>query len=245
MNQNFTDYFSKQSAKYAKFRPGYPQELFDFLTKQVVSKNLVWDCGTGSGQAAVSLANLFTKVIATDASAEQIKHARERPNIEYKVALADASGLKNASVDLITVANAVHWFDIPKFFGEAKRVLKPNGVIAIWCYNFCVVDSDLKAFMQLFYEKIKPFWAEPVKLAWNEYKDIEFPFREIKSPQFSLEKQISLDECLGYYSTWSSVQAYKENCDEDPILDLKQKLEPIWGAERLVRWPLYLRVGKI
>ena len=155
----FKDHFSSASGRYAAFRPDYPATLYDWLAGQCAEHDIAWDCATGSGQAAQGLAPHFRCVVATDASAEQIRHAATHPDIDYRVAPAEASGLVDHSVDLVTVAQAAHWFDLPRFYAEVARVLKPGGVIALWGYGRMVLPGELDAPFQRFYEEtVGSYW---------------------------------------------------------------------------------------
>jgi ubiquinone/menaquinone biosynthesis C-methylase UbiE len=139
----FKDHFSKQAVGYAKFRPRYPKVLFSYLRRIAPSRELAWDCGTGNGQAAVGLASVFDRVIATDASEKQISNAQPDERVEYRVAPAENSGIKSETLDLIMIAQALHWFDLDRFYAEARRVLKPNGVLAASAYKFFRITPEI------------------------------------------------------------------------------------------------------
>jgi SAM-dependent methyltransferase len=248
---NFKDYFSSVSQGYASFRPSYPPELFRWLASLPARRNFAWDCACGSGQAAIHLADHFDRVAATDASAAQIASApREAANIEWRAAPAEASGLPGGSVDLITVAQALHWFDRPKFFAEAKRVLHPGGAIAVWCYGINTVeDQAVNDWVQDFYSNVVgPYWPPERRIVEAGYRTREFPFQEITVPSFAMDVRWDLPRFLGYFRTWSAVTRYIAAKGVDPVRELERKLTPVWGPpeqERLVRWPLSGRAGRL
>ncbi|MBZ0184824.1 MAG: class I SAM-dependent methyltransferase [Candidatus Obscuribacterales bacterium] len=244
---DFTDQFSKQAERYSRFRPGYPDKLYDFLIELVENRQIAWDCATGNGQAAVKLAEHFDKVLATDASTRQIELAKPHEKIEYRVATAEESGFPEASIDLISVANAIHWFDLPGFFKEAKRVLKPGGIVAAWCYeNFEIEESVKHAFVSL-YDEIKDYWAPQLDHVRSHYKTIDMPFHSIEPPDLEMKSEWDLAQCLGYLSSWSAVQNYINEKNESPIELNYQKIESVWGTpsiRRSVAWKLHMKIGR-
>jgi len=245
----FKDHFSSASGRYAAYRPDYPAALFAWLADQCVERDTAWDCATGSGQAALGLAPHFSRVIATDASAEQIRHAEIHPAIAYRVAPAEASGLADRSVDLVTVAQAAHWFDLPRFYAEVTRVLKRGGVLALWGYGRMVLPDDLDAPFRRFYgETVGPYWPPERALIDDAYRSLDFPFAEIEAPAFFIEVEWSLHRLLDYLSTWSAVKRYQAAQGHDPLPTLRKELAPARGnpdtARRLQR-PLFLRVGRL
>ena len=256
----FKDHFSSASDRYAAFRPGYPAALFAWLAGLCprsgtsprsgtgAERDTAWDCATGSGQAALGLAPNFRRVVATDASAEQIRHAEPHPRIDYWVAPAEAGGLADHSVDLVTVAQAAHWFDLPRFYAEVSRVLKPGGVIALWGYGRMVLPEEMDAPFRRFYaETVGPYWPPERKLIDDAYRSLDFPFTKIESPDFHIELEWTLHRLLDYLSTWSAVKRYQKLIGHDPLPALMAELEPGWGdpeAARKLQWPLFLRVGR-
>ncbi len=245
---DFKDYFSDQAAEYASFRPRYPDALFDFLASRTARHAQAWDCATGSGQAALGLARHFDRVIATDASAEQIAHALPHPHIDYRIASAEQSGLEPASIDLVTVAQALHWFNIPAFFQEVRRVLVPGGILAVWCYPLFTIEPVIDRMVQTFYSKILgPYWPPERKMVEEGYLSIAFPFSELETPSFFIESSVTLSQLAGYLRTWSAVQRYMKEKGDDPVERLLAELSPLWGeaeAPRRLRSPLHLRVGR-
>lgn len=244
----FKDHFSDASANYAEFRPTYPNELFSWLASLCKEHESAWDCATGSGQAAFGLAKHFTKVIATDASSEQIKHASGPDNVHLAVAPAEASGLTDQSIDLVTVAQAAHWFDLTCFYPEAKRVLKPGGVLALWGYGRLKLPDGMGALFEHFYsDTIGPYWPPERKLIDDGYRSLDFPFSEIAAPEFFIEVDWNLPRLLAYLSTWSAVKRYAAQNGKSPIPELQDALCTMWKApdeKKYLRWPLFLRVGR-
>ena len=249
MNSTFHDHFSNVASRYADFRPHYPEALFDYLATLVSRSSLVWDCAAGNGQASVDLAERFHRVVATDASREQIASAKPHPKIEYRVAPAHQSGLPDESVGLITVAQALHWFDLERFYAEAKRVLQPEGVLAVWAYGINEVEGEtLNRLVQDFYSNIVgPYWPPERKLVEEGYRTIPFPFAEVAPPSFRMETGWTFDQLLGYFSTWSATNRFIKATGQNPLEPLSAALAGSWGDANLPRritWPLSLRLGR-
>ena len=245
----FKDYFSASAAEYATFRPRYPSALFDFVSSIPLRRGVAWDCATGSGQAAVPLADHFERVIATDASAEQIKHATPHPRVSYGVALADASGLAHRSIDLVTVAQALHWFPLDRFFGEVRRVVTPGGALAVWCYTRSVLDGELDEILVQYYSgTCRPYWPPERALVDEGYESIAMPIDEIPTPPMQIEVPLTLAEFAGYVRTWSATRKLAAATGRDPVIALENEMRPHWGTEaerRLVRWPIRVRAGRL
>ncbi|MEW5769976.1 MAG: class I SAM-dependent methyltransferase [Pseudomonadota bacterium] len=249
MSTSFADHFRSVSGHYAASRPGYPEALFDWLAAQCPAHELAWDCGCGSGQASAALARHFRQVVATDASAAQIAQASPHAGVEYRVAPAEASGLAAASVDLLVVAQALHWFDLARFHEEARRVLRLQGVIAVWSYGVIGLDDPaLDAPVRHFYrEVVGPYWPPERRHVENGYRDLPFPFDPIAAPAFAMRAEWPLDQLLGYLRSWSATARYIEARGEDPVEALAATLRPTWGdpaTPRGIAWPLALRVGR-
>ena len=241
---DFLDLFSDRAREYARYRPKYPAELFDWIAAQAPSRDAIWDCATGSGQAAVELAERFDRVIATDASADQLQHAAEHPRVEYRRATAEDSGLPDASVDAVTVATAVHWFDLPRFVDETKRVLKPGGLLAFWTYSWSETDPAVKAVAERYgSDVVGEYWSEKVKSAWGGYGEYHVDMPEIDVPSFEAGALWSADELLGYCCTWSASQSYARAHGTDPTSLVADDLRAAFGdRERIeIRWPLFIR----
>ena len=244
----FKDHFSRQSADYKAYRPAYPHQLFDYLASISPARQLAWDCATGSGQAAVLLARHFHRVIASDASAHQLKHSIASENIEYRVMSAEHSELESQSTDLITVAQALHWFDIDRFFQEALRVLKPGGILAVWCYNLLRINEDIDALVdQLYGEVLHDYWPAERSMVEAGYADVNFPLQRLQPPRFCMQAEWSIAQFLGYLRTWSACQAYYQAKKHDPVTLIEDALRLAWGdpqQSRQPNWPLSVIVGK-
>jgi SAM-dependent methyltransferase len=241
----FKDHFSRQAAEYAKFRPRYPKELFRWLGSVAPAKELAWDCATGNGQAAVELGAVFERVIGTDGSAKQIANAELHPGVEYRVGTAENSGLESHSVDLITVAQALHWFDLERFYSEVRRILKPQGVIAAWAYKLATVTEEIDAVVNHYYsEVVGPYWpAERVLV--EKFEELPFGFPLIETPAFQMVAEWKVDALLGYLRTWSATQRFMAAEKRDPLESVEEKLRGVWGAgDRPVAWPLTVRAGR-
>jgi ubiquinone/menaquinone biosynthesis C-methylase UbiE len=243
-----SDHFSPVAQQYATFRPSYPDELFDWLASVAPQRKLAWDCGAGSGQATVALAARFEHVLGTDISAAQLASAPTLANVEYLVTPAETTVLPDHSADLIAVAQALHWFDLPAFYAEVQRVLKPQGVIAAWGYNrFLIEHPELQRIIDNFYvDTIGPYWpAERVHVE-NEYRHLAFPFPRIHTPRFSLQREWSREHLLGYLRSWSAVARFQAANGTDPVDALEKEINPYWpdGKSYWIDWPLFLHVGR-
>lgn len=243
------DYFSERSALYAAARPGYPADLFDAVAALPARRRLALDCGTGSGQAALGLARRFDQVIATDGSAEQLRHATPAANVEYRCAPAESSGLPDRSVDLVTVAQALHWFDIATFFNEARRVLAPGGAIAVWGYGDpWLEDPALQSILHDFNRvTLEPYWRPERHLLLDGYRTTEFPFEEISMQQLTLEQRWTLRQLSALLGTWSATTRYTAHHQLDPVPTVEAALAREWGNPdhpRVIRWPLHVRAGR-
>lgn len=246
MTASFKDYFSGHAAAYAAARPDYPTELFAWLAAMAPARGCAWDCATGNGQAAQALAQHFERVVATDASTEQIANATVHSRVEYRVAPAEAPGLEPASVDLVTVAQAAHWFDRPRFYDAAAQALRRNGLIAVWSYGLFTIDPALDGVIDGFYDHlIGPYWPPERKLIDAHYATLDFPFAEITPPEFVMQQTWTLAQVLAYLRTWSAVQRYQHAKHHDPVDTIASEFTRLWGdaPHRDVHWPLYMRVG--
>ncbi|KAH9302949.1 hypothetical protein KI387_014532, partial [Taxus chinensis] len=226
--------YGSVSKEYARTRPGYPPHLFSFLSSLTPHHDLAWDVGTGNGQAAIQIAEYYKKVVATDTSEQQLQQAQPRPNITYAVTppvipdhLLNSIVGPDSSVDLITVATAVHWFDLPKFYPQVKRLLKkPNGVIAVWTYTKPSVDPAVDAVCERFYHRVLPFFQPPAKLAFEEYESLPFPFTEVQSIRMEIEEERTFDEYLGVFKTSSALAANQGLLSDE----LSKEFEAAWDA---------------
>lgn len=248
MRTSFADHFSGHASEYARYRPDYPKELFRYLAELSPSRRRAWDCATGNGQAAAGLARHFEEVFASDGSVRQIESAVPHPRVRYRVAPAEDSGLEERSVDLVTVAQALHWFDLERFWKEVARVLVPEGVVAAWCYDLLVVGPDVDPLLSHLYRDIVgPYWPRERGIVEHGYGALAFPFREIDPPRFQIEKRWTLPELEGYLRTWSATRRFFEATGEDPVARIERELAGVWGpatSARTVRWKLDLRVGQ-
>lgn len=244
----FKDHFSGHAASYAAYRPGYPPRLFELLAGLPRERRLAWDSGTGSGQAAVALADRFERVVATDPSDSQLAHALPHPRVEYRVGKAESSGLESGSVDLATAAQAFHWYDFDRYFAEVERVLAPGGVVAVWTYNLARVDPEVDRWTdRLGREVVGPWWPPERRWVDEEYQTIPFPFEEIPIAPLHHEEQWDLERLTSYFRTWSSVQRYRKETGRDPLAEVMDGLTAAWGdpAEaRTVHWPIFIRAGR-
>lgn len=242
MNQA-DDHFSPIAKEYARGRFGYPLELYQTLAAQCPARELAWDCGCGSGQVACDLPKFFTQVIATDISEPLLALAPPDPRVVYRAAPADSSGLPSSSVDLITVAQAVHWFDLDRFWREVLRVLKPGGVLAIWGYTWPQVNEATNHVLGFLKQEIAPFWPARSVLLHRNYEALNPPLQELTLPAFELSAAWSLEDYLDHLRSWSAVRYYKEHQRRDIVEALLPEFRSVWPTATVnVRWPLVLRV---
>lgn len=245
---SFKDHFSQQAADYARFRPRYPRALFEFIAATAPNDRRALDCATGNGQAAIALTEFFHSVIALDASAAQIASAQPNDRVEYRVAPAESTGLSAHSVAAITVAQALHWFELEAFYAEARRVLEPRGVLAAWAYNYLRISPKVDPLVGRFHDEIVgPFWPPERKLVGRGYRELAFPFAEIATPAFQIEVPWSLAHLLGYLRTWSATRRFLAANEQDPVGLIERELEQAWGnplEEKLAIWPLTVRLGR-
>lgn len=245
----FKDHFSKQAEIYVQYRPTYPKELFTYLASLMREHSLAWDCGTGNGQSAVQLAEFYEQVVATDPSEQQIQNAIAHEQINYKVERAEETTLADRSVDLITVAQALHWFDFDRFYTEVKRVLKKDGVLAVWAYGVPSVSTELDPLIRNFHDEVVgEFWQKENKLIDKEYETIPFPFQTVPTPSFHIRKQWTRTELLGHFRTWSATQKFIDKYGKDPLEELETEFAKHWENRdevKEVSWKLILKIGKV
>lgn len=243
------DHFSRTAAQYASCRPNYPPVLFDYLASLCPAHNLAWDVGTGNGQAALALAERFEIVVASDPSSRQLAHAQPHPRVSYVNAAAESPLLASGSADMICVAQAVHWFDLERFYADVLRVAAPDGIIAVWTYVLTSVDESIDRLAKNFcYEIVGPYWPPERRYVDEAYRSLPFPFTDLAAPAFTMEQQWTADQFLGYLGTWSSVGRYREQRSSDPLKAIAEPLRGLWGgadAVRTVTWPLVLRVARV
>lgn len=209
---------------------------------------MAWDCATGNGQAAIALANWFERVVATDASAKQVANAEAHARVEYRVAAAEESGIPSRTVDLITVAQALHWFDLSLFYGEARRVLKPGGVVAAWAYKLASVTLSIDAVVGHYYSDVVGLYWPAERALVEKFEELAFPFPEIMTPPFEMAAEWKLEHLLGYLRTWSATQRFMAANQCDPLVSIEGDLRAAWGdaeQSRRVVWPLTILVGRV
>jgi SAM-dependent methyltransferase len=245
----FKDHFSHSAASYAAYRPTYPSELVSFLADTARRNECAWDCGCGSGQLSTLLAERFQRVYATDASSKQIENAVSHPQVHYACVPSESSGLGDSVADLIVAAQAAHWFDLPAFYREVRRVGRPGSAIALVSYGIVKVDEQLDPVIAQFYwAVIGAYWPPERKHVENGYRSLDFPFSEIKAPDLAISVAWTLSDFLGYVDTWSAVAAMERAMGREPRERFNQELSDAWGPaeqKRTVRWPLSLRVGYV
>lgn len=246
---SFQDHFSAQASRYARARPSYPPALFAELARLAPGRALAWDAGSGNGQAAVALAALFEQVVATEPSASQLAQATSHPRVSYHQAAETAPMLAPASVDLMTVAQAAHWFDRSAYYAEVRRVARPRAIVALWTYALCAITPELDAAVQRFYDEVVgPYWPPERIHVVEGYRRFEFPFEELRFPAVEMELEWDLDAFVDYIATWSAVGRYRTEKGSDPIPALRTTLLPLWGEPALPRrvaWPLTGRLGRV
>ena len=245
----FKDHFSATAAAYAAHRPTYPAALTDFLGEIAPPANLAWDAGCGSGQLSVLLADRFSRVIATDASTEQIAHATPRPHVAYVVARAEACALADGTVDVAVAAQAAHWFDLPAYYAEVWRVGRPGGVVALVSYGLVRVDPVVDLVIDRFYSQVLgPYWPPERRHVDDGYRSLPFPFEQIQVPGLAMRASWTRSDLIGYVETWSAVWGLERAAGPAPLEAFRRELAHAWGADaavRPVRWTLSLRIGRL
>ena len=246
---SFKDHFSGHADDYARYRPDYPAALFEFLAQSVPEHELAWDAATGNGQAALGLIPYFDRIIATDASAEQVRHATPHKKIGYFVAPAERTDIPSRAVDLVTVAQALHWFRFEAFFAEIRRVLKPDGLLAVWCYGLSRINPAVDRVVHHYYMNVVgSCWPPERRYIDEKYQTVPFPMAELPAPEFHMEKEWDLNDFIGYLRTWSATREFQRKNEEDPLRMIHRALAKAWGeaeARLAVRWPIYLRLGRV
>lgn len=243
------DLFSEQSKTYAKYRPVYPQELFDYILQFVGERNCAWDCATGNGQAANVLAGYFKKVEASDISEAQISNAVKKPNVEYHICPAEQTPFADNSFDLITVAQAYHWLNWKKFHEEATRVGKPNSIVAIWTYNTLVSENEeLDKITRHFYrDVVGPYWEYERRYVDDGYASADFDFEPLPVKQFETKLSWREEQLIGFLESWSSVRKYIKTHQRNPVDLIRNELDTVWKNKEfiVVSFPIFLRMGRI
>ena len=242
----FKDHFSGQSGEYQKYRPDYPSALFEWLASVAGRHGLAIDVATGNGQAAVGLAGYFDTVLATEPSASQLREARPHPRVTYRQEPAESISAQSESADILTAAQAAHWFDWARFTDEARRVLAPGGVLAIWCYGDVDVTPAIDAVVGDFSrDVVGPYWPRERRYIDEGYRDLNLPFPAIEAPPFEMHTHWDAAAMLGYLDTWSAVRRCRSRTGRDPLSLLARQLSEAWGdGVRDMRWPLMLKAGR-
>ncbi len=240
------DLFSSNSDKYKSFRPIYPDEVVKFICSLTPRHELAWDCGTGNGQLATKLAQVFSQIEATDISEKQLAEVVQSDNIHYSLQPAEKTLFEEHSFDLITVAQAIHWFQFDAFYNEVRRTLKPDGVLAVIGYDLCRVDDETDMLIDDLYKNILgKYWDQERRYIDEKYQTIPFPFDEITCPEFEMIHRWNLEEFIGYLSTWSALKHYTQIHKTNPLVELENQLRAIWKEEiKDVRFKILLRIGR-
>jgi ubiquinone/menaquinone biosynthesis C-methylase UbiE len=245
----FKDHFSSHAAHYREARPLYPAALFKALAALAPGHDLAWDAGCGNGQASVALAAHFAHVHASDPSAEQIGNAEPNARVHYSVAPAEQCSLEDASVDLVSVAQALHWFDVARFHAEVRRVLRPGGVIAEWGYAHCSVLSGVDALCAALYSNVLgAYWPPERAHVEAAYATLEFPFEPLPMPSLEMREEWNLQQYLAYLASWSALQRFRRERGSDPLAAMSDAFSAAWGdpeLPRAVRWQLFVRAGRL
>jgi len=242
------DYFSGHSKIYAAFRPSYPQELYEFIFKHVKHFENAWDCATGNGQVAQGLCNHFGRVEATDISQEQLDSAFKAPNIFYSKCSAEETPFEDGYFDLITVGQALHWFDQALFFEEVKRVGKHGCMFAVWGYSILTVNEEIDRLFYHYYNNIVgSYWDEARKHIEEEYARVHFPFDKILNEKLYLKVDWSIDHFIGYLRSWSATQKFMKENNYDPLIDFEEELKKVWkdGEIKTATFPLFIKLCEV
>lgn len=243
------DLFSLQSDYYAKYRPGYPAELFEYIVSFVKERKAAWDCATGNGQAAAALADYFERVEATDISEAQLSNAIKKPNVHYSLSPAERTPFPDDSFDLITVATAYHWLNWKVFHDEATRVAKPGAVIAAWAYNLvsCENDKVTDIIEKFYYQVVKPYWDYERKYVDESYITVDFNFDPLPEKEFHHSLEWTKEQLLGYLQSWSAVQKYIQENNVSPLLLIQEELNKVWPEDvpLTFHFPLFLKIGRV
>jgi len=250
---SFPDYFSASADSYVRYRPRYPETLYQALISRVSARDRCWDCATGNGQAALALASYFDTVVATDASQEQLDQAPEHPRVAYRCERAEQTSLDDTSVDLVTVAAALHWLDLPAFYSEVRRVTKPGALIAAWTYNTDIrISPAINAIIATYATKVlKPFWLPQLEHVVTGYRNLWFPFDPIELPKIFISVDWNLPQLLGALNTWSAASLYAKHHRHPATNPILAQLTAAWAADgspavaRPVRLPLFFRAGHV
>lgn len=245
----FEDHFSGHANAYVQHRPRYPEALFTWLASVIRGREVGWDAGTGNGQVAIALTEHLDRVVATDASADQLAHAEPHERVEYRHEPSDRVSVPDRSVDLITAGAAVHWFDLDGFYGEVRRVAKNDAVIALFSYGPRDIADAIGPAVRRFHEEVLDgFWPERIQYVHDRYTTLPFPFEPIAAPAFEMSAEWNLGEMLAFLETWSAAQRYFEERGTRATAQIAAELTAEWGdpaRRREIRYPLFLRAGRV
>jgi SAM-dependent methyltransferase len=243
------DHFSGVSSGYAEFRPRYPRTLYEFIASVAPNHDRVWDCGAGSGQASLDLAESFGHVVASDLSGAQVAHGPTHQRISWVVGAAEAAPIAKKSVDAVTVAQALHWFDHARFYGEVRRVSVPGAAVVAWTYMPSKMEGEAGAIHdRLMFETLRGYWPAERRHVDTGYRSIPFPFERIDAPVLRLDESWPLAQVTGYMRTWSATARYRKQHGVDPVVDVERDLRGIWGdpeERRAITWPLVVLAGRV
>jgi len=240
------DFFSGHSKLYATFRPTYPDDLYSFILKHIKNLDAAWDCATGNGQVAQVLAKHFNQVEATDLSQQQLDNAVQIKNIHYSVQSAEKNTFPDNHFNLITVGQALHWFDLDKFYSEVRRVAKKDALLAVWGYAICKVSTNVDEHFNHFYNHVVgPYWDSARKMVEEEYRSVPFPFEQIETPTFSIQVEWTLEEFAGYLTTWSATQKFIKDKNYNPVPEFVKLIQPYWKEKEKVTFPVFLKLGRV
>lgn len=242
---DYIKHFNQQTENYLLYRPRYPEALYHYLLGLVAKPHCVWDCGTGNGQAAIALAQYFDQVIATDINQQQLDVATQHAKVSYCCCPAESTTIPDESVDLITVGQALHWFNFDLFYQEVRRVSKPKAVIAAWCYSLGKINNTIDKVINKLYLEIlgDEYWPRERHYIDENYQTIPFPFAKILTPPFTIEKDLNFAQLLGYLTTWSAVKEYQERKQINPLSLIVSELSEAWGNPEqryIMHWPIHL-----
>jgi ubiquinone/menaquinone biosynthesis C-methylase UbiE len=244
-----SDLFGDRADDYARSRPTYPEALFTLLERLAPARDLAWDCGTGSGQTARSLARGFERVLATDSSVRQLAHVPRNERIHLAAAIAEAAPIRDRSVDLVTVSTAIHWFDRPRFYAEVRRIARPGAVLAVWSYFHSRISPEIDRVLERYADEVvAPHWDSRFDLNRHRYRDLDFPFERLPWPELHAEARMRLADLCQYMGTWSASVAFQRERGTDPVDVVRGDLERAWGdpkVERVIRWKLHGAIGRI
>ena len=242
------DRFSSLAHQYAQFRPHYPAEVYHFMREQVSAYTSAWDCGTGNGQVAIQLASFMEQVAATDISQNQLDAAAQHPTIQYSLQPAEQTNFPDNHFDLVTVAQAIHWFQFDAFYQELHRVLKPNGLFVVLGYGLLYINPAVDAVLYDFYENtIGAYWDPERQYIEQKYQSIPFPLEEIETPLVTLSLHWTLAHFLGYLKSWSAVKRYEETHGVNPVDMRHQDIAKAWGSSEslMAKFPILFRAGRL